>query len=85
MKYLVIADRHAGTDPAPYADEENRRVRELTEDHTVEHFYLRADRSGAVLILEAESLEEAELAMGSLAMARNGLLDLTHSALIVPT
>jgi hypothetical protein len=62
MKYLVIADRHAGTDPVPYADEENRRVRELTEDRTVEYFYLKADRSGAVFILEAESLEGAKLA-----------------------
>jgi hypothetical protein len=68
MKYLVIADRHAGTDPAPYAEFTDPAV-----------FFI------AVLILEAESLEEAELAMGSLAMARNGLLDLTHSALIVPT
>jgi hypothetical protein len=84
MKFLVIADRHAGTDPAPYADEENRRVHELTEDHTVEHFYLKADRSGAVFILEAESLEEAKLAMESLAMTRNGLLDLSYSELILP-
>jgi hypothetical protein len=84
MKFLVIADRHAGTDPALYADEDSRRVRELTEDHTVEHFYLKADRSGAVFILEAESLEEAELAMESLAMAWNGLLDLTYSEMILP-
>jgi hypothetical protein len=85
MKYLVIADRHPGTDPAPHAEEENRRVRELTEDHTVEHFYLKADRSGALFILEAESLEDAKLAMESLAMFRNELLDLTYSELILPT
>jgi hypothetical protein len=85
MKYLVIADRHAGTDPAKYAAEESRRVRELTEDRTVEQFYLKADRSGAVFILETESLEEAQLAIESLPMAGDGLLNLTYLELIPPT
>jgi hypothetical protein len=43
---------------------------------------LKADRSGAVLILEVESLDVARSAMESLALACQGMLDLTYVELL---
>jgi hypothetical protein len=43
-----------------------RRITELQQAGVIEHLYLNADRSGAVIILEAQSAEDAQRQLATL-------------------
>lgn len=71
MKVLVITNNVA--DPMPYIPDEMRRVAELQAAGVIEQLYLKADRSGAVLILEARSGAEADQQLASLPLVQHGV------------
>ena len=65
------------TDPgglAPHAEGEARVLRELKADGVVLSAFRRHDRPGAFLIVEADSLQDAQQKLGRLPYAANGLL-----------
>jgi uncharacterized protein YciI len=65
------------TDPsglAAHAEGEARVLRELKADGVVLSAFRRHDRPGAFLLVEAESLQEAQDKLGRLPYAENGLL-----------
>jgi hypothetical protein len=57
-----------------YAKEEARKVWELTRVGTIRESYFRADRNEAVLMLECESVEEAQENLSTLPFVRNELI-----------
>jgi uncharacterized protein YciI len=56
-------------------DAEAQRVRELYGEGTVRIIWSRGDVPGAVMLLEADSLEDAQSAVGSLPLAQAGMLE----------
>ena len=58
MKVLAVSSNTG--DPTAYIRDEMRRIAELQATRVVEQLYLKADRSGAVIILQTESRDEAE-------------------------
>lgn len=54
--------------------DEARAVVNLYLAGNIRQWYFRQDRPGAVLILETDSMEEAEKLVGSLPLTRSGLL-----------
>lgn len=77
MRFLVFAATLPGADPTPYVEAEDARVEELLTAGVVEQFYMRADFSGAYLVVKASDLTETEKVMQSLPMAEVGLLQFT--------
>ena len=61
-------DKSAIPDPT----EETRVARALVLDKTIVHAYVRADRSAAILILDAETAAAAEAIIASLPFAADG-------------
>jgi muconolactone delta-isomerase len=59
----------------PYLRAEARRVWTLYQEGTIRELYFRADRSTAVLILEAADLKEAKQILASLPLVQAGLID----------
>jgi muconolactone delta-isomerase len=65
----------AAADFAPHLRSEARRLWELQQQGFVREAYFRADRHTAVLILECESTEHAELLISSLPLVQHHLID----------
>ncbi len=79
MQFLAIARRRIEAFPETLIAEqlpaEAERVRELYAAGIMRTIYSRADVPGAVVLLEASDLAEAEAAMESLPLHRAGMLD----------
>ncbi|OFV82993.1 MAG: superoxide dismutase [Acidobacteria bacterium RBG_13_68_16] len=58
----------------PHLRAEARRAWELHQHGVIRELYFRADQDAAVLVLECGSLAEAERALGSLPLVREGLI-----------
>jgi hypothetical protein len=77
----MTANRHPNSDAAPYREAEDERVRRLTRDGVVEHFFLRAHGSGAYLVVAVDRLDAARSALELLPMYQAGLLSLSFEEL----
>jgi hypothetical protein len=82
MKILAIT-RNVG-DPAPYLEAERQRTIELHGAGVVEHLWLKADRSGAVLVLEVADAEEARRLLTTLPVVQSGAAELAAVIELVP-
>lgn len=71
MKVLAVSSNTG--DPTPYIPDEMRRIAELQATGVIEQLYLKSDRSGAVVILETESGDEAERQLSSLPLVQRGV------------
>jgi hypothetical protein len=71
MKVLAISSNTG--DPTSHIPDEMRRIGELQEAGVIEQLYLKADRSGAVIMLETESAEEAERQLATLPLVERGV------------
>lgn len=70
---LVLAVSHNTGDPSPYLAAEATRMAELQQAGQVELMLLKADCSGAVLLLRTSDLPAARAAVDSLPLATNGI------------
>ncbi|MBZ0200630.1 MAG: hypothetical protein K8H86_12235 [Ignavibacteriaceae bacterium] len=59
----------------PYLKEESVRAWELFKNGFIREMYFRQDKSTVVLMLEAESKEEAEKIMQTLPLVKNGFIE----------
>lgn len=82
MKFLAVS--HNTGDPSAHLDAETARIAELVAAGTVERVLLKADWSGAVLILETPDEEQARAAVDSLPIATHGLTTFTLTAVVDP-
>ncbi|MEY9855836.1 hypothetical protein ABH935_001440 [Catenulispora sp. GAS73] len=69
MKFIV--ESHNIGDPTPYLEAEGERVGELLRAGTLETILLKADRSGAFLVLDTSDEAAARAAVESLPLAAN--------------
>ena len=77
MKILALEHENPAArsaDFAPHLQAEARRVWELTQQGKLREMYFRTDRDEAVLILECDSLEEAQAVLDSLPLVQVGLI-----------
>jgi uncharacterized protein YciI len=84
MQFLVYAAVQPGTDPMPLLSAETARVQELIVAGTAEQSYIRADRAGAYIVVNAPDLAAAQAIMQTLPMAQAGILDFTYVELVPP-
>lgn len=78
MQFLVIARMSAGTSPSdvlPHVKAEAKTVWDYYAADKVRSINYIADMSGAVLMLEAESLEAAQALVSQLPMAQHDVLN----------
>ena len=78
MKVLAVSSNTG--DPAPHISDEMRRIAELQAAGVIEQLYLKADHSGAAIVRETQSGEEAEreLARGTSVLDGDGVLRRHH-------
>jgi hypothetical protein len=84
MKFLAISTNR--DDPTPHIPAEIARTVELVEAGVLERVLLKADRSGAVLVLDVADSAAARAAVESLPLVQHGVtrFDLTE-LMEVPT
>jgi hypothetical protein len=73
MKVLVIGHL-TGKDIRPYLEAEGKRVAELRGDGLVRDVFLKADRSGPVLLLNDTTAERAREQLASLPFVEHDLV-----------
>ena len=82
MTYLAVSTNTG--DPSSLVEAEGRRTAELVGSGVVQHVWLKADWSGAVLVLSGEDEAEARAAVDSLPIAQAGLTTFVLTPLLVP-
>jgi uncharacterized protein YciI len=75
-------ERFSEADFTPLLDAEAERVRELHMAQIFRTVWGRADGKGAVILIEAESLEAARAATDALPLVQAGMLEVTLHALV---
>ncbi len=78
MQFLVIARIAQGISPdkaLPYVKPEAKKVWEHYQAEVIRSIYYIADMSGAVLILEADSLDTVQAILVDFPMAQNNILE----------
>lgn len=78
MKILALEVESPGAaaeDFAPHLESEARALWSLQQSGLVREAHFRADQKTAVLVLEAEGIEEARRALAELPLVRAGLID----------
>lgn len=83
MKVLAVSS-NAG-DPTPYIADEMRRITELQAAGVIEELYLKADRSGAVIMLESDSGDEAKRHLATLPLVQHGVTSFEVTELVPAT
>lgn len=68
-------------DPAPYLDAEIAAVDQMMRDGFITHLYRHLDGSGAILIIESESIESAEQRLAQLPFVVHGVMTIPVSAI----
>lgn len=77
MKILALEKEVPGTNDeqfTPHLQAEAHRAWELYRDGVFRELYFRHDREEAVLILECKDTDEANQALNSLPLVKNGLI-----------
>lgn len=78
MKVVVIATRKADAKPeefAPHLETEVGVALGMYRDETVREIYSRADGKGAVIVMECDDEAHARKLLGTLPLAKAGLLN----------
>jgi muconolactone delta-isomerase len=78
LKILAIEKepgKKAGGDITPLLEKEARRAWELYQSGVFREIYFVRDRPLAVIILEANDVDEAKKALSSLPLVREGFID----------
>ncbi|WP_159522389.1 muconolactone Delta-isomerase family protein [Sunxiuqinia indica] len=78
MKIIALEKElpHAKTtDFTKYAKEEARKAWEFQQDGFIREIYFRADENSAVLILEANSVDQANQKLQQLPLVKNKLIE----------
>ena len=81
MKVLLIARRstkHSDEEFAPLLDKEGKQALEFLEDDFFREIYSMADGGGAVIIAEADSLEDAQAKASNLPLVKAGMLNIEY-------
>jgi hypothetical protein len=73
MKVLVIGHL-TGKDITPHLQAEGRRVAELRNEGLIRDVFLKADRSGPILLLNDTNADGARDRLASLPFAQHGLV-----------
>lgn len=81
---MVLAVSHNTGDPGPHLQAEAARVAELQRAGLVELMLLKADRSGAVLLLRTGDLPAAREAVGSLPLVTSGITSFELTEVLTP-
>jgi muconolactone delta-isomerase len=77
MKILAIEREVPGIEESkfkPFLKQEAARVWELYQAGVIRELYFRQDQTSAVLILECEDVKDANSALNSLPLVREGLI-----------
>jgi len=77
MKILAIENEHDGKssdDFKPHLKDEAKAVWELYMKNFIREIYFRNDKTSAVLMLECESVEEAEKTLTELPLVKENLI-----------
>jgi hypothetical protein len=77
MKIVIVnhrSENHGPEDFAPYLTPEAKKAFELMEEDFIRELYSRQDGKGAVLVVEADSEEDARARMAELPLVKAGLL-----------
>ncbi len=79
MQFLVLTERKMGEFPAEawkpeLIEAEGQRVRELYTAGVLRNVWRRKDKPGAAILLEAANEAEAREAIGSLPLAKLGMI-----------
>lgn len=82
MKFM--AESHNTGDPTPHLQDEGVRIGELIQAGILESILLKADRSGAYLVLNADDHAAARAAVDGLPLAANGLTSFEVTEVIAP-
>jgi muconolactone delta-isomerase len=80
MKILAVFHNHA--DPTPHVADETRRVADLRETGVIEQIWLKADRSGAVLVVEADDADDARRQLSTLPLVERGISTIEVTELV---
>ena len=70
-----ISERFSNEQFAQHIDAERERVRELYRDGVVRSIWSRKDTAGAIMLLECADEAAAKEVVGSLPLARRGMLE----------
>lgn len=81
---MVLAVSHNTGDPSPHLHAEATRMAELQRAGLVELMLLKADWSGAVLLLRTSDLPAAREAVDSLPLVTNGITSFELTEVITP-
>ncbi|MBL5974731.1 MAG: hypothetical protein D3X82_13465 [Candidatus Leucobacter sulfamidivorax] len=76
MQFFGDARIAPGADPDPYLQDEILAVDELMRSGFITQLFRRLDGTGAVLLIEAESLESAEGTLAGLPFVRHGVMNI---------
>ena len=82
MTYLAVSTNTG--DPSSLVGAEGARMAELVSSGVVEHVWLKADWSGAVLVLATDDEREARSAVDSLPIASAGLTTFALTPVLAP-
>jgi hypothetical protein len=82
MTYLAVSTNTG--DPSSLFAAEGERMAELVSSGVVEHVWLKADWSGAVLVLSSADEGAAQAVVDSLPIARAGLTTFALTPVLVP-
>jgi len=82
VKYLAVSTNTA--DPTPYLAEENAQVEDLRASGVLERLLLKADRSGAVILLQADDEGAAHAALSTLPLVAHGITSFAVTAVLDP-
>ena len=83
MKFLAVSQNIA--DPTPFLEQETSRMAQLGAEGLVEQFFLKTDRSGVVLIVEAPDTSAADRQLSTLPLVRNNITKFTVTELTTVT
>jgi hypothetical protein len=81
---MVLAVSHNAGDPTPHLQAEAARMAELQRAGLVELMLLKADWSGAVLLLRTSDLAAAREAVDSLPLVTKGITSFDLTEVITP-
>ena len=80
MKFLAVSTNTK--DVSPFIAAETQRINELRAAGTITNGWVKADFSGAALVLECADAAEATAALGTLPIAANGATDVVLTEII---
>ena len=81
MKILLIARRsteHTPEDFAPLLDKEGKQALEFLEEDFFREIYSMSDGGGAVILVEADNLADAEAKASKLPLVQAGMLHIEY-------